>query len=72
MILARASDYLRRHGRASVIDLARAVDSTPEAVKAMLATLVRKGRVRALPGSACGGCGKCEAANLEVYEWTAD
>lgn len=71
MILTQLSDYLRRNGRASVADLARALDTTPDAVRAMLATLARKGRVRTLAGGGCGGCGKCAAADLEVYEWTA-
>lgn len=72
MILAQLNDYLLRHRRASVVDLARGLDSTPDAVKGMLAVLERKGRVRRLPGSACGGCGKCDASDLEVYEWTGN
>ncbi len=72
MILTRISDTLRQRRRASVIDLARSLEATPEAIEDMLAILARKGRVRRLPGSACGGCGKCDAGNLAVYEWVGD
>jgi DeoR/GlpR family transcriptional regulator of sugar metabolism len=71
-MLSHVSDTLRERRRASVIELARSVESTPDAVKGMLALLERKGRVRRLPGGACGGCGKCDASDLEVYEWAGD
>lgn len=74
MILAEIGQYLRRHGRASLRDLATATGSTPEAVEAMLATLERKGRVRRLPaGSTCGAsCCHCDPGTLVLYEWTGD
>jgi Mn-dependent DtxR family transcriptional regulator len=70
MILLRLHDYLRRHGRASLADLAQGLDSTPEAVEAMLAILERKGKVRRLPpGSTCGtGCCRCDPTALTLYE----
>ncbi len=71
-MLSRLGDTLKQRRRASVIELARSLESTPDAVKGMLALLERKGRVRRLPGTACGGCGKCDAGNLEVFEWTGD
>jgi len=55
MILSRLSDTLRQQRRASLDDLATALQAAPEALEAMLATLERKGRVRRRPaGSSCG------------------
>lgn len=71
MILSQLNDYLKQHRRASVIDLASGLDANPEAVKAMLAALERRGRARRLPaGTACGGgCCKCDPNTVELYEW---
>jgi len=70
MILSRLNDYLRQRGRASLADLAQSLDSTPEAVEAMLAILERKGKIRRLPpGSSCGtGCCQCDPTVLTLYE----
>lgn len=71
MILSRVNDYLKQHRRASVTDMALGLDAAPEALKGMLATLERKGRVRRLPaGTACTGCCKCDPNAVELYEWT--
>jgi predicted ArsR family transcriptional regulator len=73
MILSRLNDYLRLRRRASLVDMAHGLGATPDAVRGMLATLERKGRVRRLvAGAACAGCGKCDAAALELYEWAGD
>lgn len=73
MILSRVSDYLKLHKRASVVDMAHGLDAAPDALKAMLATLERKGRVQRLPsGTACGGCSKCDPNSVELYEWTGN
>lgn len=70
MILSQLSDYLRQQRRASVADLALGLDASPDALRAMLGTLERKGRVRRLQGPNCaGGCCKCDPASLELYEW---
>ena len=70
MILSRLSDYLRQQRRASVADLALGLDASPDALRAMLGTLQRKGRVRRLDGPRCAsGCCKCDPASLELYEW---
>ncbi|MBU1236531.1 MAG: FeoC-like transcriptional regulator [Gammaproteobacteria bacterium] len=71
MILSRVTDYLRQHRRASLGDMALALDTTPDALREMLAMLERKGRARRLPaGTACGGgCNKCSPASVELYEW---
>jgi Mn-dependent DtxR family transcriptional regulator len=74
MILTRISDYLRRHGRASVTDMSCGLDTAPDALTGMLSTLERKGRVRRLPGgTSCGkSCGKCDPHAVELYEWVGD
>lgn len=70
-MLPALSDYLQQYGRASLSDLARALNSTPEAVEPMLKHLERKGRVRRLPaGSSCGkACCACDPATQVIYEW---
>lgn len=73
MILSQVNDYLRQHRRASLVDMAHGLDAAPEALKGMLATLERKGRVRRLPaGTSCSGCCKCDPNAVELYEWTGD
>ena len=42
MILSRLSNYLRERRRASLVEMAYGLDSTPEALVPMLATLERK------------------------------
>lgn len=73
MILSQVNDYLRRHRRASVTDMAHGLEAAPEALKGMLAALERKGRVRRLPaGTSCEGCCKCDPNAVELYEWTGE
>jgi Mn-dependent DtxR family transcriptional regulator len=73
VILSRVSEYLRRHKRASVVDLAHGLDASPDALKGMLSALELKGRVRRLPaGTSCSGCCKCDPNEVELYEWTGD
>lgn len=75
MILTRLSQYLRLNGRASLDDMAIALDASPDALRAMLATLQRKGRVQRLPPpkSACGtSCCECEHARVELYAWAQE
>jgi len=71
MMLSRLSTYLRERRRASVADMALALESTPEALGPMLDTLERKGRVRRIDGEP--GCGstycKCDPATVALYEW---
>lgn len=71
MILADVRDYLRLRGQASLAEIAHHVGSDPEAVRAMLALWVEKGRVsRVVPGGGCGtGCRQCDPAQTEVYVW---
>lgn len=71
MILSELTSYLARHQRVALPDLAWHFDAEPDAVRGMLAVLERKGRVRRLAnGAACGGgCGKCDQAQVETFEW---
>jgi DNA-binding IclR family transcriptional regulator len=71
MILSELRDYLAERGRVSLVDIANRFDADADAVRGMLATLERKGRVRKLPlGTACNSaCCKCDQAAPELYEW---
>lgn len=71
MILSDLKAYLRERGRAPIGDLAARFDAEPEALRGMLEVFIRKGRLRLLTPDAekCGGCSKCEASRVEVYEW---
>jgi hypothetical protein len=74
MILSRLTGYLEQHRRAGLMDLAYRFEADPDALRGMLRILERKGRIRRIIGSAgCStGCGKCDPATLEVYEWIGD
>ena len=73
MLISQLSDYLQQHRRASVQDMVLHLDSSTEAVQAMLDLLERKRRVRRLgdAGSACGRCGGCTCSSpaSPAYEW---
>ena len=71
MILSELSGYLAQRRQAPLVDLAHRFDSSPEALRAMLEVLARKGRVRRIEnGAACAsGCCKCDQASVETYEW---
>ena len=73
MILSDIRNYLRERGQASLADVALHFDSEPDAVRGMLNTWVRKGKLIKLDGgSACGGCNQCDAAANEIYHWVTD
>jgi hypothetical protein len=71
LILSELSGYLAQRRQAPLVDLAHRFDSSPEALRAMLEVLTRKGRVRRIEnGAACAsGCCKCDPASVETYEW---
>ncbi|MBA4194818.1 MAG: sugar metabolism transcriptional regulator [Comamonadaceae bacterium] len=75
MLISQLSSYLQQHQRASVQDMALHLDSSTEAVQAMLDLLQRKQRVRRLgdAGSSCGKCGGCGCSSpaSPAYEWVA-
>lgn len=72
MILKRVSDHLKEHRRDSIADMARRLDTTPDALRSMLEVLERKGFVKRLPlGTPCsGGCNHCHPQEIELYDWT--
>ena len=69
MILGRILDFLAAQKVASLSEIARAVDSSPDAVRSMLDTLQRKGLVhRFQPPGGCGSsCRECAQGEIEVY-----
>jgi len=70
MILADLKTYLAENGRATMPALARRFGADEDALRAMLAVWVAKGRVRAIePGGACAGCTACAVGRCESYEW---
>jgi alkylhydroperoxidase/carboxymuconolactone decarboxylase family protein YurZ len=71
MILSQVADYLKTHRRAALHDMALGLGATPDALREMLAVLVKKGRVAKLAaGTTCSsGCNKCSPASVEIYEW---
>ena len=73
MILSDLTGYLAQHRRAALTDMANRFGSSPEALRAMLEVLARKGRVRRIAeGPACAsGCCGCDQAGVETYEWIA-
>ena len=74
MILSELTSYLAQHERVALLDISYRFDTDADALRGMLALLERKGRVRKLPeGTPCGGgCSKCDAATIELYEWVGD
>ena len=71
MILGDILDYLQQRDAASLGEIARHVSAEPAAVRDMLVTLQRKGKVhRATAGGGCGStCQQCAAGSLELYAW---
>ena len=69
MILQDILAFLRARRVAGVAEIARAVDSTPEAVRSMLQTLEGKGLAhRCTLPSGCGTrCRQCGQAEMELY-----
>jgi len=72
MLIDRLRETLQQHDRASVQDLSLALGMTPDALRALLGTLERKGRVHKLTAQTnCGDCCKCNTDALDVYAWGA-
>jgi len=73
MILSEIKQYLMKHKRVTLGDLARHFDIEPEAMKGMLGQWIRKGKViksdvQAGCGKTCGKC--CDGTAMEIYAWT--
>ncbi len=71
MILSQIRDYLRQRQRVALRDLCNHFQTDTDALRAMLAVWINKGKVRKMPVSKnCGSsCCKCDAALTEFYEW---
>lgn len=71
MIVTDLARYLQDSRRAALRDLSHRFNAEPDALRGMLATLERKGRVRKLPANTpcSGGCCSCDPASIEIYEW---
>ena len=71
MILSDLRDYLRERGQASLQDMALHFDADPEALRGMLETWIRKGKVSRYSAKAsCGdSCTQCDPASVEIYSW---
>ena len=71
MILADILEFLQQRETASLGEIARHVSAEPAAVRDMLLTLQRKGKVhRPEPAGGCGStCQQCAAGSLELYAW---
>ncbi|MGE5154810.1 MAG: FeoC-like transcriptional regulator [Bdellovibrio bacteriovorus] len=70
MILSDLTRYLAEHRQATLVDMVHRFGSSPEALRAMLEVLARKGRVRRMDRASCAsGCSGCNLAQIETYEW---
>jgi hypothetical protein len=69
VILADILEFLQQRDAASLGEIARHVKAEPAAVRDMLATLQRKGKVhRPMLAGGCGStCQQCAAGNAELY-----
>ncbi len=71
MILAQLKDYLATRGPVPIAGLAQRFEVTPDAMRGMLAHLIRRDLVRPVLGEEiCGGCTKCDVNAQELYVWT--
>ncbi|PZU96119.1 MAG: sugar metabolism transcriptional regulator [Pseudanabaena sp.] len=69
MILKQLQDYFRSRSPTSLEEIANHFQCEPEALRGMLAPLIRKGRIQKLDGKKCSGCHSCKPESLELYEW---
>lgn len=71
MILADILEFLQQREAASLGEIARHINAEPAAVRDMLVTLQRKGKVhRPEVAGGCGStCQQCAAGSLELYAW---
>jgi hypothetical protein len=71
-ILRRVRRYLQVHQRATLGDLALHFDVAPEAMRGMLETWLRKGRVRELAYEATCNTScptACDDTAMTIFEW---
>ncbi|WP_456372689.1 FeoC-like transcriptional regulator [Thiolapillus sp.] len=63
--------YLQERGQASLSDIARHLDVTPEVARDMLQLWLKKGKVQRIAATpSCGSsCSQCDPATTEIYVW---
>lgn len=74
MILRELDDYLQRHRRATLGDIALHFDLPAEAVRGMLDLWIRKGRIRQLDAAATCNTScpvSCDDTAMTIYEAVA-
>lgn len=71
MILSELRDYIKQQQRVALIDLVNHFNIEANALRAMLAKWIDKGKLRktALESNCGTGCCKCDPALTEIYEW---
>ncbi len=69
--LIQLKQYLRGRKVTPLQDMALHFKVDIAAVRPLLEVWMAKGKVRNIEGVAanCGGCCKCDAAAIELYEW---
>lgn len=74
MILADLKRYLIERRQATLTDMAVHFGAEPDAVRAMLAVWMAKGRVEqvALPAGCGSSCRLCDAGAAEIFRWRAE
>jgi len=71
MILSDIGNYVQEHGQATLGEIAQHFNAQPDAVRGMLETWIRKGKIsRQLATTSCGSsCQQCDTASIEIYIW---
>lgn len=72
MILSEVRNYLCKHKRASIKDIALHFEMDADAVRGLLEKWIKKGKVGRLTagGTGCGtSCCQCDPLLTEIYEW---
>jgi hypothetical protein len=70
-MLSDIRTYLQERGQASLSDIARHLDVTPEVARGMLELWLKKGRVHRMAATpSCGSsCSQCDPSTTEIYVW---
>ncbi|WP_456445607.1 FeoC-like transcriptional regulator [Thiolapillus sp.] len=70
-MLADIRTYLQERGQASLADIARYLDVSPDVARDMLQLWLKKGRVQRIAATpSCGSsCSQCDPSTTEIYVW---
>lgn len=74
MLLTEIKDYIKERKTATLADLRMHFRTSPDEMRGMMETWVKKGKIikHEAESGGCHGCSSCkchENENLEVYEW---